>query len=120
MSADARAAALRAAAPVAMMALIFYLSAQPDPGPDVGSAGRIAAHFAEYALLATLWAWALGPALGRRGLAAAAVIAFLYAVSDEIHQSYVPGRHSDPLDVLVDGLGIVAATAILAGRRRPG
>ena len=49
---------------------------------------------------------------------AAAAISFLYAISDEIHQSYVPGRDSDPVDVLVDCLGIGFALWVL--RRAPG
>jgi VanZ family protein len=89
----------------------------------------VIAHFGEYALLAALWAWALTPALGGRALesgastaarhrlrlAAAGAISLLYAVSDEIHQSYVSGRDADPLDVLVDAAGI--ATALLLSRQ---
>jgi VanZ family protein len=104
----------RAIAPLALMALIFVLSADSDPGPDLPSFTRVIAHFGEYALLAALWLWALLPALGRRAFAAAAAISFLYALSDEYHQSFVPGRDSDPFDVLIDSLGI--ATALLAGR----
>jgi VanZ family protein len=105
------------------MALIFYLSAQPDPGPDVGGVGRVVAHFGEYALLTALWAWALAPALGRRAIAAAAAIALVYAVTDEYHQSFVEGRDADALDVLVDALGVAAAVIALsawrASSRRP-
>jgi len=32
-------------------------------------------------------------------------IAFLYGVSDEIHQYFVPGRHPDVLDVVADASG---------------
>ena len=88
------------------MALIFYLSAQRSVGPELPAFTRVIAHFTEYALLAALWAWALGPVLGRRAIAAAAAISFVWAISDEIHQSYVPGRDSDPVDVLVDCCGI--------------
>jgi VanZ family protein len=70
-------------------------------------------------LLTALWVWALTPALGARALAAAALIAFLYAISDEWHQSYVPGRDSDPVDVLVDTAGIaIAVLSIKALRGR--
>ena len=67
-----------------------------------------------------LWIWALAPVLGRRALFAAAAISFLYAVSDEYHQSFVPGRDSDPFDVLVDSLGIATAVAaaLAASARR--
>ena len=101
--------AARAAAPLALMALIFYLSAQPSVGPELPAFTRVIAHFSEYALLAVLWAWALAPAFGRRALLVAAAISLAYALSDEFHQSFVEGRDSDPIDVLVDALGIAAA-----------
>ena len=111
--------AARAAAPVALMALIFFFSAQEDVGPDTGDWARVIAHFSEYALLTGLWVWALAPALGRRALVAAAAISFLYALSDELHQSFVDGRHADPLDVLVDSCGIAVALLLSRARGRP-
>ncbi len=104
----------RALAPLALMALIFYLSAQPSVGPELPAWTRVIAHFTQYALLAGLWAWALLPALGRRGLMVAGLISFLYAVSDEYHQSFVEGRDSDPLDVAADAAGIAAALFLAA------
>ena len=109
------------------MGLIFYLSAQESVGPELPAFTRVIAHFSEYALLTALWIWALAPVLGRRALFAAAAISFLYAISDEYHQSFVPGRDSDPFDVLVDSFGIATAVAAAlaasarraAGRRRP-
>ena len=119
--------ALRALAPLALMALIFYLSAQESVGPELPAFTRVVAHFGEYALLAALWAWALVPELGRRGLWVAAAICALYAVGDEIHQGYVEGRDSDPIDVLTDWAGIAVALLAIsrlgarraASRRRP-
>jgi VanZ family protein len=101
-------APVRLAAPLALMALIFYLSAQQSVGPELPAWTRVVAHFSEYALLAALWSWALAPWLGRRALVVAGAISLLYAITDEYHQSFVPGRDSDPLDVLVDALGITA------------
>ncbi|MDQ3571958.1 MAG: VanZ family protein [Actinomycetota bacterium] len=109
----------RAAAPLALMALIFYGSAQPSVGPELPAWTRIAAHFTEYAVLAALWIWALRPSLGRRALGVAALISILYAISDEYHQSFVDGRDSDPLDVLADSLGIAAASLLAYLRDRP-
>jgi VanZ family protein len=111
------ATALRGLAPLALMALIFVLSAQEVVGPELPAFTRVIAHFSEYALLAALWVWALYPSLGRRSFAAAAAISLAYAISDEYHQSFVEGRDSDPLDVLVDGLGILAASWLLSARR---
>ncbi len=111
-------ALVRAPAPLALMGVIFYLSAQSDPGADIGTLGRIVAHAGEYAALTALWAWALAPPLGRRALAAAAAIAFAYALSDELHQSYVPGRDADPFDVLVDAAGIALAGLAISRRQK--
>ena len=110
----------RLVAPLALMGLIFYLSAQPSVGPDLAPWTRVVAHFTEYALLAALWAWALAPELGRRGLLAAGAISLLYAISDEYHQGFVEGRDSDPLDVLADAAGIAAALLAQARRSRGG
>ncbi len=99
------------------MALIWALSDQEQVGPDLGAWARLATsavHFTEFALLFTLWRWALGP----RRAPAAAAIALAWAVLDEVHQSWVPGRDSDPIDVLVDAAGIAAAWLLLARLRR--
>lgn len=34
------------------------------------------------------------------------IIAFIFAISDEIHQSYVPGRDADIWDLVADTMGI--------------
>lgn len=106
----------RALAPLALMVAIFVASDQPSVGPGLPEWARVLAHMSEYALLAALWAWALAPALGSGALAWAAAISLLYAVSDEWHQSFVPGRDADPLDVVADATGI--ALALLAVRAR--
>jgi hypothetical protein len=116
-----RAVALRrAAAPLALMALIFWLSAQPDLSTDLGLIDlvlRKIAHMVSFGALAALWWWALRP-LTPRALAAAVAIAVLYAISDEYHQAFVEGRHGTPVDVAIDCVGIAVA-ALLAFRRVP-
>lgn len=42
-----------------------------------------------------------------------AVIAILYAASDELHQRFVPGRSGRVTDVLIDSIGILVALFIL-------
>jgi VanZ family protein len=89
------------------MGLIFYLSAQPDlPTPPSGLATRLissAAHVFLFGVLAVLWARALG---GRRhAWAVAFTVTLLYALSDEFHQAFVPGRDPDLWDVVCDALG---------------
>jgi VanZ family protein len=113
-------AILRALAPLALMGLIFYLSAQPA-GPELPGwevALRKLGHLGGYALLTALWVWALWGAI-RRPLLWAIAIAFLYACSDEWHQSFVDTRHATPVDVLIDSLGIALAAGAIWVISRP-
>lgn len=41
------------------------------------------------------------------------VFATIFAVSDEIHQSFIPGRSADPADFIADFFGIIAALFLL-------
>jgi len=98
----------RFAPPLLLMALIYWLSDQPDLGTGLGTVDLVArklVHMAEYGLLFVLWARALGAP------PAAAAIAIAYAVTDELHQTTTDGRHGSPLDVLVDALGVALAWA---------
>ena len=105
--------------PLALMGLIFFLSAQPDLSSGLGTIdliGRKLIHMTEYGLLWFLWTRALGP---DRGLLAAA-ITIAYAASDEFHQTFVHGRHGAPVDVLIDSAGIAIAWLLVRARtRRP-
>jgi VanZ family protein len=104
------------------MALIFFLSHQPDLSSGLGvwdTIGRKFVHMAEYALLCALLWRALARRLTRaRAVVLAAAISVAYAASDEIHQSFVEGRHGTPVDVAIDSVGIAAAGTLLL-RRRP-
>src|SRR5690349_2339955 len=96
-----RAALSRFGPPLALMGLIFFLSAQPDLNSGLGTWDlvlRKLAHMTEYALLFVLWRRALPGASPW----AAAAIAIGYAITDELHQTQVEGRHGAPVDVLVD------------------
>ena len=106
--------------PIALMGLIYFLSAQPDLSSGLGTVDvilRKIAHASIYALLCLLWARALRPAgSARAAIATAWLIAVGYAVTDEWHQSFVDGRHGAPLDVLIDATGASLA-AVFAARR---
>ena len=106
--------------PVALMGVIFALSAQPDLNSGLGVIdliGRKIVHMSEYALLCFLWWRALRTVLpANRALLVAFAISVAYACSDEIHQLSVPGRHGTPVDVGIDSVG--AGLAALAIRRR--
>ena len=85
------------------------------------------AHAFTYGVLAVLclmgltgWRWRR---VAGASLLGAFVIAVVYGVSDEFHQSFVPGRSPDVADVVADAAGAALALtaawgwAILVGRR---
>jgi len=96
------------------MLMIFFFSAQSsfDFLSDQWNTDPVswAAHFSEYALLAVLLALALrhSGVTAARAARLAFFISLAYACSDEFHQAFVPGRHPDARDVLVDALGALA------------
>jgi hypothetical protein len=109
-----------------LMAVIFIASAQPkEVVPDFGAHDwgvKKAAHAFGYALLGV--AYLHGLAGGRpptwRQAALAVVLAALYAATDEYHQSFVPDRGADLLDVGIDALGAALGVGLrLALRRLP-
>ena len=108
--------------PLLMMAVIFYLSAQPNLDSGLGTidtVGRKLVHFGEYALLCALWWRAFAPGLGgRRAALVAFAISSLYAASDEFHQSFVDTRNGSPLDWAIDTAGAGAAALWLRARSR--
>jgi VanZ family protein len=90
----------------AWMALIFWFSSQPDlprpPSDLLNLIMRKSAHFGVYAVLALTYVRALGGWHQRRR---AWLLAVLYAISDEFHQSFTPNRYPSALDVLIDSAG---------------
>ncbi len=105
---------------LAWMGLIFYLSAQPDlPHPPAGWAALLfsnGAHAFVFGVLAVLWVRALGER--PRTLLVALALTLLYALSDEFHQAFVPGRNPDPWDLVFDGLGAVVGLGLWIGWKR--
>ena len=108
--------------PLALMALIFVLSAQPDLSSGLGTVdliGRKIIHASEYALLCFLWWRALREVMApNRAPLAALAIAVAYSATDEFHQTFVNGRHGTPVDVLIDAVGSVSVTIALMRRAR--
>jgi len=75
------------------------------------------AHIAEYAILYLLLFRAFHTAMvSRKALFVSAIIAVLYAISDEYHQTFVPLRGGKVRDVLIDSIGVFLAYLFL--RRR--
>jgi len=91
----------------AYMALIFYLSSSFAPSlPRLARNSDKLVHMLAYMPLAFL----LYRALTKSGLKKYVfIIAFfaagLYGITDELHQSFVPGRDTDILDVVADFTG---------------
>lgn len=112
---------LRWAAVVAYCGLIFYLSSlSPDDvplAPDFWNLDKFL-HALEYGLLSFLLAWAFYPEEKRKGALLAIVVASLYAISDEFHQSFVPGREASVGDWLADTSGAALAQIGLMVRVR--
>jgi VanZ family protein len=105
--------------PLAVMALIFGLSATPDLSSGLGPWDLPLRKLAHITIYAVLWLTLARATAWRRPLAATAV-ALLYAISDEVHQSFVSGRHGTPVDVAIDavGFGLAALAWRLTMRRR--
>ncbi len=83
--------------------LIFYLSSRSD----VGVSHDKLAHIAAYSVMCVLFVWAL--CLHLKSLFplifCAIILTTLYGMSDEYHQSFVPGRDSSIYDVYADFAG---------------
>ena len=108
----------RYAPPLAVMALIFALSATPDLNSGLGVWDTVLRKLAHVTIFGALWLALARSTLWRRPLLASA-IAILYAMSDEVHQTFVEGRHGSPVDVAIDaaGMGLAALAWLVASRR---
>lgn len=101
------------------LALIFVLSSRStlvELGSDAEEKlFNKSAHMVVYAVLTWLWWRALSPSrqIAWPLLAAAFALTVLYGISDEIHQSFVPGRHARVADVLFDSAGGLAMILLL-------
>ena len=107
---------------IAYAAVIFILSSisetpsLPEGISDKGLHGGLYAGFA----LVLVRALARGRWAGVTFLSAclAVSLAVMYGVSDEVHQSFVPGRTADAADVAADawGAGVAASVAWIIAR----
>ncbi|WP_096156549.1 MULTISPECIES: VanZ family protein [Bacillus] len=137
---------------VAWMFLIFFLSAQPAEQSSQLSGGitdavietvekvlpnvsinrdtvshliRKNAHFLAYLILGVLVTNALyqsSKLRGKQQIVLAFIICVLYAISDEVHQLFVPGRSGEIRDVIIDSAGAAVGIftfhlLILLGRK---
>lgn len=110
---------------LSLMLVIFVFSAQPsDELPDFGVwdfLTKKSAHMIEYALLASCLLRGVrgeGPTRPAHYLWVMA-LTILYALSDEYHQTFVPGRMGTLRDVGIDVLGATTALTLHHWRIRP-
>lgn len=114
-------------ATILWMVVIWLFSNQPHSGAitqhffgDLNVLARKLGHVTEYTILFLLLCASLKATdedlkLGKLALLAFVVAAF-YAIGDECHQFYVPGRSATWFDVSVDCLGISLGLPILFSR----
>lgn len=121
---------------ISWMGVIFYLSHQPAGVSSELSSGitqlflrfieffipfmqldqqmwhffiRKSAHFCAYFILGILLMNALRKnRFAHRQIMLAVIISLLYAVSDEVHQLFIPGRSGEVRDILIDTIGATA------------
>ncbi|QMV44860.1 hypothetical protein FPL14_03155 [Cohnella cholangitidis] len=71
-------------------------------------------HYVAYFILGLTVAFAMGRrSTAWSGFVINVLICVLYGVTDEWHQSFVPMRSPDPLDLLHDGMGAAAAALLV-------
>lgn len=98
--------------------VIYVLSDQPDLRSPFATTLdlvlRKAAHLGEYALLALLVVRMIRLRLGRsmRLIVLTLIVCALYAITDEVHQVFVPGRVGAIADVGIDSIGSFIAAAL--------
>jgi VanZ family protein len=95
--------------------IIFVLSSspkppQPEPITRIPMSNEIL-HFIQYGGFCLVLFFALNTSqsfwIRYNATYLSILIAILYGISDEIHQSFVPGRSCDGIDIFVDGLGAI-------------
>jgi VanZ family protein len=101
-------------------------SISPDQLTSIHFSIRKLGHLSEYFIFAVLLSRALVREFeslsGWRGVVITFLLVSLYAVSDEWHQSFVPGRTASSADVMLDSAGgfcgVMSFTAIRRGRKK--
>ncbi len=80
------------------------------------------AHIAEYAILVYLWFRSLWTKSGRfiPCVRWSMLLSILYAMSDEWHQTFVPGREGTVIDVVLDATGVAMMGLVLWSAKRMG
>ena len=110
---------------IGIMGMIFFLSHQPydfvEQLPDFNGFDKLL-HVIAYGSLAASLLYGLQPFINTTTMPIAGMIVvlfcLLYGLSDEFHQSFIPGRFVSGWDVLADTTG--AVLVVLWWMRREG
>jgi len=110
---------------LAQLLLSLHIHLTPQTFPIVHFLIRKLAHCTEYAILNLFLYFSLNPrhpeSWHTRSALASVVIAGLFSLTDEYHQSFVPGRTASLKDCGLDTLGALVGMLLLyAGRRLQG
>ncbi len=98
---------------VLVMGTIFYLSHQSGDSldlPDIPSIDKLAHVLIYGTLAATVWYGIhnrVTPDYLWRIWGGVILFCLLYAISDEFHQSFIPGREPDVMDIVADMFGAI-------------
>lgn len=94
--------------PVAIWAAVLFLLSSASDVPGVGwlPIGDKVAHVGAYAVLGACLAWGRWSGESRWTHIAFLGLGVLYGLSDEWHQSFVPGRTPSLADLVADAIGI--------------
>ncbi len=104
--------------------MIFYISSLTFPAGGGTSYISYIYHFTAFSYLALFLLFSLAKGRSSNLIILGIIIAFLYGISDEIHQYFVPGRYPSFKDILINSLGILvtsiayASYCIKNGRKR--
>ena len=109
---------------ILIMGIIFIFSAQPGDNlhlPPLPGIDKVA-HVVVYGALAATTIFAFNARYKEENsplvMVATVLLCFCYGISDEFHQSFVPGRSPSGLDVLADVCGAMLICFFWAGMWR--
>ncbi len=109
---------------IVIMGTIFFLSHQPGDNlslPKIPGTDKLV-HMIAYSVLAGTVFIAWGVPLEERNPRTLVLFTFvfclLYGISDEFHQSFIPGRTVSVYDLLADCAGTLMACALWARLRK--
>lgn len=97
--------------------IVSVMIEKVSPGSDALASNhfiRKSAHFFAYLVLGMVVLFAMRKigVSGRKGMLLTLAICVAYAISDEWHQGFIPGRAPKLMDILIDSCGSLFGTAL--------